>query len=123
MPKPTPLDLSQNIDILSDWQIHQRPRNPGAPTRINGMTMGFVTMQQSAPHNGEMHPDGDELLYVISGKISVVCDSAPDEPLVLGPGEGCIVPAGEWHKVDVVEPAQIIHMTPGPGGDHRPLRS
>ena len=26
-------------------------------------------MEHSAPHEGEVHPDGDEILYVISGKV------------------------------------------------------
>jgi len=84
------------------------------------MTVGIVTMAQSAPHGGEVHPDGDELLYVISGKVLVTWDSSPDESLTLGPGEGCIVKQGEWHKVDVLEPTQLLHATPGPNGDHRP---
>lgn len=46
--------------------------------RIDAMTMGIITMEQSAPHGGEVHPDGDELLYVISGKVSVTWDCAAD---------------------------------------------
>jgi len=64
--------------------------------------MGIITMEQSAPHGGEVHPDGDELLYVISGKVSVTWDCAADEVLTLGPGEGCIIHKGEWHKVNVL---------------------
>lgn len=41
------------------------------------MTLGIVTMNQNAPHGGEVHPDGDELIYVISGKLPVVGDSVP----------------------------------------------
>ena len=36
-------------------------------------------------------------------------------------GDACIVRKGEWHRVLMVEPAQLIHITPGPRGDHRPL--
>ena len=36
-------------------------------------------------------------------------------------GEACIVPRGEWHLVKVLEPTQLVHITPGPNGDHRPL--
>jgi hypothetical protein len=31
------------------------------------------------------------------------------------------VPKGEWHRVHVLEKTQLIHITPGPNGDHRPL--
>ncbi len=27
----------------------------------------------------------------------------------------------EWHKVHVLEKTQLLHITPGPNGDHRPL--
>ena len=116
------LDVNMNsIDILRDLSMVVRPRPDGAPQRIDGMTVGIVTMQGNAPHGGEMHPDGDELLFVISGRLSVVGDSDPNHPVVLGPGEACIVRQGEWHRVDVLEPTQLVHITPGPGGDHRPL--
>jgi hypothetical protein len=39
----------------------------------------------------------------------------------LGPGQGCIVRKGEWHQVDILEKTQLLHLTPGPNGDHRPL--
>ena len=73
------------LDIHRDLTVSTRSRRPGPPQRIDGMTVGFVTMQQSAPHGGELHPDGDEILYVISGKVRVVGDTSP--ALELGPGE------------------------------------
>jgi len=117
-----PIDPQRfSFDIFRDLSVEPRERQPGPPKRIDGMTVGFVTMAENAPHGGEVHPDGDEILYVISGRVRVTGDSAPDEPLELGPGEACIVRQGEWHQVDVLEPVQLVHITPGPGGDHRPL--
>jgi len=111
------------FDVRRDLSIRPRERKPGPPERIDGMTLGVVEMSGNAPHGGEVHPDGDEMLYVISGRLQVVGDSAPDAPLELGPGDACIVPQGEWHEVKVLEPARFIHMTPGPRGDHRPVPS
>lgn len=85
------------------------------------MTLAIIDVEANAPHNGEIHPDGDEFLYVISGRLRVVSESDPNAPLILGPGEACIVNRGEWHKVEMIEPAQLLHVTPGPNGDHRPL--
>ncbi|MEZ5558623.1 MAG: cupin domain-containing protein [Pseudomonadales bacterium] len=110
------------LDIHRDLSIRPRKRNPGPPERIDGMTVGIVTMTEDAPHDGEVHPDGDEILYVISGKVRITCDSDPNGELVLGPGQACIVPRGEWHKVSILEETQLLHVTPGPNGDHRPLR-
>lgn len=108
------------LDVHRDGSISPRARKPGPPERIDGMTIGIVTITEDAPHGDEMHPDGDELLYVVSGRLRVVGDSEPDAPVELGPGEACIVPRGEWHLVSLVEPAQLVHITPGPRGEHRP---
>ena len=109
------------FDIGHDLAITARQYKPGPPERPDGMAVGIVQMSQDAPHNGEMHPDGDELLYVIAGVVTVTCDSMPDEALTMNAGDACIVRAGEWHKVSVVEPVTLLHITPGPNGDHRPL--
>ena len=50
------------------------------------MTIGIVTMSHDAPHRGEVHPDGDEILYVISGKLRVTGESEPNAPIEMGPG-------------------------------------
>jgi mannose-6-phosphate isomerase-like protein (cupin superfamily) len=118
------VDMTSNaLDIRkvdSDWSLATRAVQPGPPERVDGMSVGIVTMTGDAPHGGEVHPDGDEFLYVSAGKLAVTCDSSP-EAIEVGPGEGCIVPQGEWHKVSILEPTQLLHMTPGPNGDHRPL--
>jgi quercetin dioxygenase-like cupin family protein len=116
------VDVSRHVlDIHRDLSISARAKKPGPPERIDGMTVGIVTMTHDAPHRGEVHPDGDEILYVISGRLRVTGDSAPDAPIELGPGEACIVRKGEWHLVNVLEKTQLVHITPGPNGDHRPL--
>lgn len=111
------------LDIHPDRSIATRIRKPGPPERIDGMTVGIQMITEDAPHGGEMHPDGDELLYVISGRFRVTGDSEPNAPIELGPGEACIVPRGEWHLVSVLEPGQLVNITPGPRGDHRPLKN
>ncbi len=117
-----PVDTSRcSFLIHRDLSITVAEQTPGPPERIDGMTVGFVTMEHDAPHGGEVHPDGDEILYVISGGVSVSCDSAPDETLQLGPGDACLVKKGEWHRVRVLEKTQLVHITPGPRGEHRPL--
>ena len=118
----TPVDAAQHVfDILADRSISARQVEPGPPQRQDGFTVGIVDLKQDAPHNGEMHPDGDEFLHVISGRVRVTWESDPQASLELGPGESCIVPRGEWHNVSLIEPTRLLHITPGPGGDHRPL--
>ena len=116
------IDSSEySLDIFRDLSIQPRKREPGPPKRIDGMTVGILTITEDAPHNGEMHPNGDEILHVISGKIRVSCDSAPEADLIMGSGDTCIVPKGEWHKVSILEETRLLHITPGPDGEHRPL--
>ena len=112
--------LISNNKGTKDWAISALPPQSGPPVRADGMTVGVVEMTSDAPHNGEMHPDGDELLYVISGAVEVSCESS-SEVLTLGPDESCVISKGEWHNVHILKPTRLIHITPGPGGDHRPL--
>ena len=122
MARIKPVDVSEYcFDINRDLSVTPRKTPVGPPRRIDGMTVGIVKMDHDAPHGGEVHPDGDEILYVISGRLRVIGESHPDEPVVLKPGDACVVPKGEWHRVQVLEPTQLVHITPGPGGDHRPL--
>lgn len=58
---------------------------------------------------------------VISGRVSVAAESAPNDLYELGAGECCILPKDEWHGVHLLERTQLLHITPGPRGDHRPL--
>ncbi len=121
MRRVTKVDAETNrFDISRDLTVTVRKAEPGPPKRIDGMTVGIITMDSDSPHGGEMHPDGDEILYVISGKIRITSDSSPGEPLVLGAGEACVVSKGEWHNVNLVESAQFVHITPGPNGEARP---
>lgn len=122
MNKITPVDATRcSFDVRRDLSITPRERKPGLPERIDGVTIGILTMTRDAPHGGEVHPDGDEILYVISGKLRVTGESDPSAAIELGPGDACIVRKGEWHRVSVLEPTQLVHVTPGPNGDHRPL--
>lgn len=109
------------IDISRSFEVRSRELVPGSPQRTDGYTLGVVLMNEDPPHGGEIHPDGDEVLIVISGRLSVRSESSPTEVLTLGPGDACIVKRNEWHKVSVIEPAKLIHLTPGPNGDHRPV--
>ncbi len=121
MKKVTAVDVSK-FGFLIDRNLSVTPvaQKDGPPVRLDGMTVGIVTMEHDAPHGGEVHPDGDEILYVISGAVRITSDSNPGEDLPMGPGDACIVAKGEWHRVHILEKTQLLHLTPGPGGDHRP---
>tara|TARA_R110002096_G_scaffold57426_3_gene145623 strand:- start:575 stop:835 length:261 start_codon:yes stop_codon:yes gene_type:complete len=77
-------------------------------------------MSENSPHGGEVHPDGDEVLYLISGRVNVVFLDCDEEDIEVGPGDGLVVPKGTWHRVDIIEPSQIVYLTPGPNNRFRP---
>ena len=110
---------SHVLDIMKDLSVNWRQRKPGPPERVDGFTFGVVTITPGeSPHNGEMHPDGDEILYVVSGTLRLTHDSS-DVPVDFTSGEACIIRRGEWHLVDCLEPTTLIHITPGPRGEAR----
>ena len=70
----------------------------------------------------EMHPAGDELLFLSSGAVTVVLDEpAGERTVALGAGQVCIVPKGIWHRLSVQMPGRLLFITPGRGTQHRPL--
>jgi catechol 2,3-dioxygenase-like lactoylglutathione lyase family enzyme len=94
----------------------------GPPPTIDGLTVGAAAMSDEAPHRGEMHPDGDEILILVSGGVDVVLEEdGKEERITLEPGQACVVPRGVWHRVALREPSRVLYLTPGPGGQFRPL--
>jgi mannose-6-phosphate isomerase-like protein (cupin superfamily) len=107
----------------SDRRVRVVEQEPGRPPhRIDGLSVGAPHITGDAPHDGEMHPDGDELLFFVSGAFTLTLElDDGDTSIDLGAGDAVVVPKGVWHKVTMREPGQLVHITPGPNGDHRPL--
>ncbi len=125
----TPFDFSKTVvGLHAGGRAELTESAPGPPQRIDGYTVGAPFMSQPAPHLGEMHPDGDELLFVVSGRVSVLLEEGgtqqergTERAVELRPGQALVVPRGVWHRVVPEEPSQLVHITPGPGDGHRPL--
>src|SRR5258708_12808921 len=67
---------------------------PGPPKRIDGYTVGVIpNLEGPAPHRGEVHPDGDELLYLVSGAVEVVLDDGDQH--TIGPETSLVLPTGD----------------------------
>ena len=122
MAKPYRFDPQEfTIGVERDFSARTVPERPDPPIPIEGATFGVATMHENSPHNGEMHPDGDEILYLISGHVRVVFPDDPVDDLDVNPGDGLVIPKGMWHRVDILEPSQIVYLTPGPNNEYRPL--
>jgi len=118
-----PLNLSHSLlGLKRDGRASLVPWKSGPPLRIDGFVIGTPFMTSPAPHGGEMHPDADEVLFLISGRIDVVLeDGGADTVVEVCPGEAMVVPKGVWHRVVPRERSQLLHITPGPRGEWRPV--
>ncbi len=65
----------------------------------------------------EMHPTGDELVYLISGATDFALWENGKERVVnvRDTGSYVIVPAGTWHTARPQEPTTMLFVTPGKG--------
>lgn len=124
-----PFELDAGVAaMLRDGSSKVIEHTDGPPVRVDGFSVGAPFLTADAPHRGEMHPDGDELLYLISGSVDVIMEDGGTDAAVgvervetLAPGQAIIVPKGTWHRVHVRVPSHLVHITPGPGDGHRPL--
>lgn len=70
----------------------------------------------------EMHPAGDEMVFCVSGEITLHQEmpSGETSEIVLRTGDYAINPPGVWHTADVSEAATALFITVGEGTTHRP---
>ena len=109
------------VEVARDGALRFAPRPPGPPPRAEGYLLALTSLEHSPPHLGERHPDGDELIYLVSGQVTVVVEApGGDQRHRLRAGAALIVPRGMWHRIEVDLPARLVHLTPGPSSQHRP---
>lgn len=124
MTKPIRFNPSMHtIGLTRGFAASKMAERPDPPIPFSGITFGVATMSENSPHGGEVHPDGDEVLYLISGRVNVVFLDSDEEDIEVEPGDGLVVPKGTWHRVDIIEPSQIVYLTPGPNNQFRPVSS
>lgn len=121
----TPFSLdTHTVGIGRDGAAILIEQVPGPPKRIDGLSVGRAPVHGPGPHGGERHPDGDEVLILLSGRVEVrLEEEGGDRTVELLPGQAFVVPKGVWHRVVSEEPSELVFVTPGPRGDHRPLES
>ncbi len=68
----------------------------------------------------EMHPKGDEFVYLLSGDVDFVLwvDGAEKTVHVNQPGCYVVVPKGIWHTARPRTPTSMLFVTPGQDTDH-----
>jgi mannose-6-phosphate isomerase-like protein (cupin superfamily) len=117
------LDASRRPIATSRHLRMPRTANRRRRLRVNGLYVGVADMTRDPPHADEVHPDGAELIYILSGRVTVAARSSQRDPLELRSDDACIIPKGEWYRVHLLEPTRLLPITPGPNGGHPPLRA
>ncbi len=95
----------------------------GERTAADGIEGRLVTIHSfSAPwETWEMHPNGEELVVCIAGRIVLHQEIEGSVATVtLEPMQAIVNPAGAWHTADVTGSATALFVTAGVGTEIRP---
>jgi mannose-6-phosphate isomerase-like protein (cupin superfamily) len=114
-----------DVPVPEFWEqvMSGAPSDPAVRDVVteDGWLVSTYTMTADMTHV-EMHPAGDELHYLVSGRLGLVLEEDGGERVVaLEPGSSAVVPKGVWHRFVVTEPGTGVAVTFGRGTEHRPL--
>ena len=80
---------------------------------FNGHSVGACSVTGVSPV-WEMHPDTDELFYIIEGRFEIVLlEENGERRYSAGAGSVFVVPKGVWHKPGAPGGARFLYHTPG----------
>jgi mannose-6-phosphate isomerase-like protein (cupin superfamily) len=96
---------------------HAEPVVQMLPLELDGRHIGILTVDTPGERDEwEMHPDQDELLFLLEGAIDVLLrkelESEVEQTIHFKAGEACLVPQGIWHRQVVVSPCKLLFLTP-----------
>ena len=71
------------------------------------MTVGRVVINAGHGNPVHRHPNCDEVLHVLSGRIEHTLGTAK---YIMNPGDAISIPAGEWHNARALDgvPAEMV---------------
>jgi len=73
--------------------------------------------------NWEMHPVGDELLFMLEGSATFLLDLLDGvREVALNAGRLLVIPRGVWHTAKMSGPARLLTITTGHGTQHKPAK-
>jgi mannose-6-phosphate isomerase-like protein (cupin superfamily) len=88
---------------------------------LQGGRLAGVIRQGADWQVWEMHPDGDEVLYLVSGAMDLILElPAGRRHVAVAAGQCFVVPQGVWHTASVREAGELLFVTRGAGTEHRP---
>lgn len=103
---------------VDSWRVINR----ASGERVMGMSMPQIPSDLH-PDKWEMHPHGDEILYLLEGAIDVSLEAEDGEELIpLRAGESCLIASGSWHRLLLRMPSRLLFVTPAGGTRMRPWK-
>lgn len=82
----------------------------------------FTDDESVHANHWEIHPGGDEILYVLEGRLLAVIErDGGAEQAVIVAGQGFVMPRASWHRLKVLEPGRLLFFTPTEGIALRPV--
>lgn len=89
---------------------------------LPGRLVTVSRMDADWPH-WEMHPEGEELVVLLSGSVTLVSERDDNErrQKLERPGDTWLNLRGDWHRAIVHEPSTLLFITHGAGTQHRPI--
>src|SRR4029453_15904316 len=124
-----PLDLSSTFVHISNGGDRELVKLPASFWRGNSSvkrydrlvgTFDFKSSKDLHSTMQEMHPEADELLYVVSGAIDVIFEEAPAELTVpLDAGQATVVPRGVWHRLVMRQQGKLLFINSRTGMQSR----
>lgn len=90
--------------------------------RLDGRLITAARSTEDWPH-WEMHPEGEELVVLLRGKVTLVVERDGRElrQTLEAPGQAWLNRRGDWHRAIVHEPSEMLFITHGAGTQHRPV--
>jgi mannose-6-phosphate isomerase-like protein (cupin superfamily) len=119
-------DLFDSVIRLRDGRTVQagtRASLADADSPAEWIVAAFHADSDQAVHPDvwERHPSGQELLCVLSGALHVYLRDLGDDTrpaATVTAGESFVIPTGRWHRLSVVEPGDLLAITPPAGTQH-----
>jgi mannose-6-phosphate isomerase-like protein (cupin superfamily) len=104
-------------DPDSGAEIRAHPSVEFLPVQLDGRHVGVLSVESPGVRDEwEMHPEQDELLYLLEGAIDVFLradlEGSEEETHRFREGEACLIPKGMWHRQVVIAPCRMLFLTP-----------
>jgi mannose-6-phosphate isomerase-like protein (cupin superfamily) len=97
--------------------IRAAPSVEFLPVQLDGRQVGVLSVDSPGVRDEwEMHPEQDELLYLLEGIIDVIVrpnlEASEEDTWRVRKGEACLIPQGLWHRQAVIAPCKMLFLTP-----------